>query len=41
MSRFGDPETQVLMPRLKSDLVTALLAAADGVLESVSLRWAR
>ena len=28
--RFGDPECQVLMPRLKSDLLTALLAARDG-----------
>ena len=31
--RFGDPEAQVLMPRLKSDLLTALLAARDGVLD--------
>ena len=38
-ARFGDPETQVLLPRLKSDLVTALLAACDGVLDSVSLQW--
>jgi phosphoribosylamine---glycine ligase len=37
--RFGDPETQVLMPRLKSDLLAALLAAADGVLKSFDLRW--
>ena len=37
--RFGDPETQVLMPRLKSDLMPALLAAADGVLANVDLRW--
>ena len=35
-ARFGDPETQVLLPRLKSDLVTALLAACDGVLDSIS-----
>jgi phosphoribosylamine--glycine ligase len=37
--RFGDPETQVLMPRLKSDLMPALLAATDGVLANVDLRW--
>ncbi|MBF9234911.1 phosphoribosylamine--glycine ligase [Microvirga alba] len=38
-ARFGDPETQVLLPRLKSDLVTALLAACDGVLNNISLQW--
>lgn len=38
-ARFGDPETQVLLPRLKSDLVTALMAAVDGVLDSISLQW--
>jgi phosphoribosylamine--glycine ligase len=37
--RFGDPEAQVLMLRLKSDLLPALLAAADGVLASFDLRW--
>jgi len=37
--RFGDPETQVLMLRLKSDLLPALLAAADGVLANFDLRW--
>src|SRR5271169_4528005 len=37
--RFGDPETQVLMPRLISDLVPALLASRDGVLKSFDLRW--
>ena len=38
-ARLGDPETQVLLPRLKSDLVTAFLAACDGVLDSISLQW--
>ncbi|QEN89867.1 phosphoribosylamine--glycine ligase [Labrys sp. KNU-23] len=37
--RFGDPETQVLMPRLRSDLLPALIASADGVLSTISLRW--
>jgi phosphoribosylamine---glycine ligase len=38
-ARFGDPETQVLMMRLKSDLLTALIAAADGALKAFDLRW--
>jgi phosphoribosylamine--glycine ligase len=37
--RFGDPENQVLMPRLKSDLLPALIASADGVLANLDLRW--
>ncbi len=37
--RFGDPECQVLMMRLKSDLLAALLATADGVLGNFDLRW--
>jgi len=36
-ARFGDPECQVLMPRLKSDLLTALVAARDGKL--TPLEW--
>ncbi|MCG8506111.1 MAG: phosphoribosylamine--glycine ligase, partial [Sphingomonadales bacterium] len=35
--RFGDPECQVLMMRLKSDIVPAMLAAVDGVLAHVDL----
>jgi phosphoribosylamine--glycine ligase len=37
--RFGDPETQVMMVRLMSDLVPALVAARDGQLKSFDLRW--
>ncbi len=37
--RFGDPETQVLMMRLMSDLVPALLASVDGQLGNFDLRW--
>jgi phosphoribosylamine--glycine ligase len=37
--RFGDPETQVLMLRLTSDIVPALLAACDGQLKNFDLRW--
>ena len=37
--RFGDPETQVLMLRLKSDLLPALLATAEGGLRHLDLRW--
>jgi phosphoribosylamine--glycine ligase len=38
-TRFGDPECQVLMTRLKSDLLPALVAARDGALEHFDLRW--
>jgi phosphoribosylamine---glycine ligase len=38
-ARFGDPETQVMMPRLKDDILTLLLATADGTLDKVSVRW--
>ena len=37
--RFGDPETQVLVMRLKSDIVPALMACADGGLKHFDLRW--
>ena len=37
--RFGDPETQVLMLRLMSDIVPALMAARDGQLKNFDLRW--
>jgi phosphoribosylamine--glycine ligase len=38
-TRFGDPECQILMIRLMSDLLPALVAAHDGVLKSFDLRW--
>ena len=37
--RFGDPEAQALIMRLKSDLLPALIAARDGILGQVDLRW--
>jgi phosphoribosylamine--glycine ligase len=37
--RFGDPEAQALMMRLVSDPLPALIAARDGVLRQVDLRW--
>jgi len=37
--RFGDPECQVLLSRLKSDLLPALQAACDGELRDFDLRW--
>lgn len=38
-TRFGDPECQVLMMRLASDLLPALLATAEGTLDRISLHW--
>jgi phosphoribosylamine--glycine ligase len=38
-ARFGDPETQVLMVRLMSDLLPALIASCDGQLKNFDLRW--
>ena len=37
--RFGDPECQVLLPRLMTDLGQLLLGAADGALGHMDLRW--
>ncbi|MGC6454466.1 MAG: phosphoribosylamine--glycine ligase [Candidatus Puniceispirillaceae bacterium] len=37
--RLGDPEAQVILPRLRSDLVAAMLATVEGTLGHVSLRW--
>jgi len=38
-ARFGDPECQVLMPRLRTDLLSVLLATADGTLDSLDVEW--
>ncbi len=38
-ARFGDPETQVLLPRLKNDLLPVLEAVIDGRLDQVALAW--
>ncbi len=37
--RFGDPETQPLLARLKTDLLDVLLAVVDGKLDQVQLEW--
>jgi phosphoribosylamine--glycine ligase len=37
--RFGDPETQPILMRLKSDLLQVCLAACDGTLDQISLEW--
>ncbi len=37
--RLGDPETQVIFPRLKNDLLDLLLAATKGTLDRINLRW--
>jgi phosphoribosylamine--glycine ligase len=37
--RFGDPECQAIMLRMKSDLLPALMAARDGTLQTFDLRW--
>lgn len=38
-ARFGDPETQVVLPRLKNDLVEVMLACANQTLDQVELAW--
>lgn len=38
-ARFGDPETQVILPRLKNDLVEVMLACAEGRLDEFELAW--
>lgn len=38
-ARFGDPETQVVLPRLKSDLMEIFEACVDGTLDQVNVEW--
>ena len=37
--RFGDPEAQVILPRLKTDIISTMLAATDGGLGHFDMRW--
>lgn len=37
--RFGDPETQAILPRLKSDLVDIMTACIDGSLDKIDVKW--
>ena len=39
--RFGDPETQAVLPLLESDIFEVMLACADGSLDDVSVDWSR
>ncbi len=38
-ARFGDPETEVMLPRLKSDLLSLLYAASKGMLDGIDIHW--
>lgn len=38
-ARFGDPETQVVLPRLESDLAQVMLAVAQGRADDIQLKW--
>lgn len=38
-ARFGDPETQVVLPRLKTDLMAVVLAILDGRLHEINVEW--
>ncbi len=38
-ARFGDPETQVVLPRLETDLLDIFLASIDGTLADIDIRW--
>ena len=38
-TRFGDPEAEVILPRMRTDIVAAMVAAVDGVLDEVRISW--
>ena len=38
-ARFGDPETEVLLPRLETDLLDVMVACANGTLDGIDVRW--
>ncbi len=38
-ARFGDPETQVILPRLKTDLLDIMLACTNGTLNNINIEW--
>ena len=40
-ARFGDPETQVIMPRLKTDLLKIMLAVIDNKLGQIKIEWSQ
>ena len=38
-ARFGDPEAQVILPRLKTDLLEIMLACTNGTLDKINIQW--
>lgn len=38
-ARFGDPETQVVLPRLKTDLIDIIISCIDGKLDEIDIEW--
>jgi len=40
-ARFGDPETQVYMPLLETDILEIMLACIDGTLKHTKIRWSK
>ncbi len=40
-ARFGDPETQVVLPLLESDLVDIMIACVDGTLKDLDIQWSQ
>jgi len=40
-ARFGDPEAQAVLPRMKNDIVEVMLASCDGTIDKIDLQWDR